>query len=1440
MAAAMEEAKAVLEVQLQEEYALEAERLRELLQQCGIVEDDLSKNGQMYLHVLSEMAELLRLKDVKTSSFLMASSDLEQQVESEQQKAVALQAELSLSQNRSQELQAEWNDLEHVAEQLRAAMEERERHENTLTMEQRTRELEDRQRAYETELDELQKALREVHFDEAQDSYLPPSSSSSSSPSSVRPSVRPLVAFMEEANFKEREAELLRELSALYTKLNQVREKRAKAEQEYYSSDADGSDANDAKTGSRRRRRILLVTRSLPFTLISEEEQSQWRAEFPENISLDGALETYLCVHENFDCVWIGSVHGEIEPSEQNTLREQLLQDRNYYPVFLDPKREKLFYNGFCKTILWPLFHSCPPTTEDQLITHDFIDGTSCGYVSSNGYSGEEDRNMEKMWQAYVAANQAFADAVQEVYEEGDLVWIQGYHLTLVPQMVQSLFPNENIHIGYFMHIPFPSSELYRILNYREEILTGILGADLIGFQTYEYARHFQSSAVRLLGLESSHKGVDFNGHFARVTICPVGIDAKKYHSLAQTDGVKEQIATLRAQFAGKKVLLGVDQLDLTKGLVHKLLAVEELFTLKPELSKEVVFVQIVTGAPYLFESPLGSQVESLVSRINSKLQDIGAEGPVQYLNKEISVDALIALYCLADTLVVTPVRDGMNTMPFEYVVCREAFGKHGRVVLSEFAGCAQSLGGAMLVNPWNTEELLDALLHSLQDSDEVMRSHQHMYSYVSTFTSRHWADNFLEQLRECSEESCVAVSGRELSRRDMTSAYARSTRRLIFINYEGVLAAEASIPELSYPPQELIWQLSMLTKDTRNTVVLVSARSTAVCEQWFAGLSGNIVLAAEYGVYVKWIGEKEYWHCMVPNLDLSWWEHVLPLLEYYTERTPGAFIERKDSSVAWHYRDCDLDHGLWQASELLVSLREITRSLPVSVVPGNRYLEVRPQKVSKASLFERIWEFMNWSTLFTDEDPVTTEYFGDPVKPSPSPLLKPWPMCSARWRHGSGEIDPFKLEGTHKDQSVTGEHIEDTEDQVSWSVDAQEQPVDFLLVIASGDDRTDEDLFDVLVPPPIDLEAYCKQLEREVKVGKTDGPLTFSVHEEDVTLAARRRRSLNDSGYDSATYDESGNAVTSPKRSFRQQLSRRESGSSHSPVLESAGMGGLHQDIIPSQLARLPSQGPDSDFLVLGENITKLTPMFGSGLLKLAISEDAANMFPRNLLTTPANARREEITEKGKFTPRREFPPSAALFKAMKTKYGDSFGMHKLPDTPAACWALVCPPNARAKLEDSDTQQTNSISHAQSFDPKVPASSSVTASGAMASPTSSTATTGDETRVSAGGRSSSTSPTRSGLATEDQEEVQAKKRRPHYLDRAEDDGDESDEDDRYRYPVNTFVCTLGRKLSQAPYYIKNSADLFQLLQEMGLSSHIRTQRLMSMGSAPGEGDWNE
>jgi hypothetical protein len=499
--------------------------------------------------------------------------------------------------------------------------------------------------------------------------------------------------------------------------------------------------------------------------------------------------------------------------------------------------------------------------------------------------------------------------------------------------------------------------------------------------------------------------------------------------------------------------------------------------------------------------------------------------------------------------------------------------------------------------------------------------------------------------------------------------------------------------------------------------------------------------------------------------------------------------------------------------------------------------LEVRPQKASKAWLFERIWEFMNYSILFPDEDPVTTDYFGDPVKPLSSPLIKPWvggAAGGADWRKEAPRLTPLHLGGGSSNDDATesgGQHQSNDggSDDENERVHSDEfQPVDFLLVIASGEDRTDEDLFAYLVPAPIDLEAYCRQLEKDQFNSLSEHQFGgFPGHDEDGQRSSFRRISLNESGaadsVGSGTFDENMQRL-SPRGSFRRLMGLDTDSSSDA---ENSG----HPELLAPALARIPSSGPDGDFLLLGENITKLTPLHGS---KQAISDDAANMFPRTMLNTPTNARRDEITERSKFTPRRDFPPSAALFKAMKSKYGENFSMHRLPDTPAAAWALVVPPNARAKLEDSSASP-RIASSSSGLDRKASFNSSAAAiAGSPTSTSTSTFEGGAGGSVTSESYGSYSSPSASMVDGDEQmrREIEALRSLDEDLTlRTSENNDEDEVEDQYRFPVNTFVCTLGRKLSQAPYFIKNSADLYQLLQEMGLNSHIRKQRMMSMGS---------
>ena len=462
------------------------------------------------------------------------------------------------------------------------------------------------------------------------------------------------------------EEEILERIAALYGQLDDIRDQRREVH----------------TVGTEDGPRVVLVTRRLP----RDRRRGQ---RVPD--TMDQALSNFRQVTASGrDVYWVGSPVTQMQtPTEQRALRDQLLREQRYAPVFLDAKRERLFYDGFCKRVLWPLFHSSPPTTEDTVTRARAVN-----------YEEEDRDDDDTMWNAYVGANQAFADVIRDVAQDGDLIWIQDYHFMLLPRMLRQLSPDSKL--GFFLHVPFPSSELYRTLPFREEILRGLLAADLLGFQTYDYARHFLSSCEMVLGLETAPDHVEHEGHLTRVCVCPVGIEPEVVKARSLASPTLAAIRRLEGQLQGRALFLGVDTLDPTKGLVHKFLAFEDLFSQHPELADELVFVQVVLGAGGAANlkpedrlegklitrttserknkptgrleldvveqktskgvfSTLERQLHAMVSRINSQYATLDFEGPVQYFGADAKTPpgeaTLAALFALADVLVITPIR---------------------------------------------------------------------------------------------------------------------------------------------------------------------------------------------------------------------------------------------------------------------------------------------------------------------------------------------------------------------------------------------------------------------------------------------------------------------------------------------------------------------------------------------------------------------------------------------------------------------------------------------------------------------------------------------------------------------------------------------------------------------------------------------------------------
>lgn len=453
-----------------------------------------------------------------------------------------------------------------------------------------------------------------------------------------------------------------------------------------------------------------MVSRRLPVVVkkTDDKDYENYEVKTQHIDELNHMMKCALLLHQNedLDCTWVGILgHNKDFPIGSHKPLKRQLDARKMVPVFLDKAQEHMFYDGMCKSVLFPLFHNFPPTTEALLALGDSVPA--------------EEHVEGLLWQAYVAVNQRMADAVQAVYREGDLVLIHDYHFMLLPSLLRAVLPGA-LRIGLFFHIQFPTSELYRLLPEREALLTGCLAADLVGFQTYDYVRHFLSTAESLVLAECSHNGVRLQGHTAAAAVCPIGVDTAHMAALARRPDVAAFLERLDVAYTGRHVYLAVDELDPIHGVVAKLLGLAELLRRRPDLAATAAFVLVLVGHGER-GAELRAQVMALVAQLNSRFCRLGAEGPLQ-LRVNPCITEIFALYARADTYVNTVLRDGMSANPMEYIAVRGAYGRPGTLVLSEFAGCARAMAGALLVSPWDTNHLAEQLLRAAEMEEEDRR----------------------------------------------------------------------------------------------------------------------------------------------------------------------------------------------------------------------------------------------------------------------------------------------------------------------------------------------------------------------------------------------------------------------------------------------------------------------------------------------------------------------------------------------------------------------------------------------------------------------------------------------------------------------------------------------------------------------------------------------
>ncbi|KAA8524040.1 hypothetical protein F0562_010529 [Nyssa sinensis] len=685
------------------------------------------------------------------------------------------------------------------------------------------------------------------------------------------------------------------------------------------------------------RQRLLVVANRLPVSAVRRGEE-MWSLE----ISAGGLVSALLGVKE-FEARWIGWAGVNVPDEAGQKALTKALAEKRCIPVFLDEDIVHQYYNGYCNNILWPLFHYLGLPQEDRLATT---------------------RSFQSQFDAYKKANQMFADVVNEHYEEGDVVWCHDYHLMFLPKCLKEY--NSKMKVGWFLHTPFPSSEIHRTLPSRSDLLRAVLAADLVGFHTYDYARHFVSACTRILGLEGTPEGVEDQGRLTRVAAFPIGIDSDRFIRALEVPQVQEHIKELKERFAGRKVMLGIDRLDMIKGIPQKILAFEKFLEENSTWRDKVVLLQI--AVPTRTDVPeyqkLTSQVHEIVGRINGRFGTLTAV-PIHHLDRSLDFHALCALYAVTDVALVTSLRDGMNLVSYEFVACQDA--KKGVLILSEFAGAAQSLGaGAILVNPWNITEVASSIGQALNMSaEEREKRHRHNFTHVTTHTAQEWAETFVSELNDTVVEAQLRIRQvrPQLPVKDAIEHYLQSNNRLLILGFNATLTEPVDTPERRGGDQiremepklhpELKEHLTILCSDPNTTIVVLSGSDRNVLDDNFGEY--NMWLAAENGMFLRFT-KGEWMTTMPEHLNMEWVDSVKHVFEYFRERTPRSHFDLRETSLVWNYKYADVEFGRLQARDMLQHLwTGPISNASVDVVQGSRTVEVRAVGVTKGAAIDRI-----------------------------------------------------------------------------------------------------------------------------------------------------------------------------------------------------------------------------------------------------------------------------------------------------------------------------------------------------------------------------------------------------------------------------------------------------------------------------------------------------
>ncbi|VVT49671.1 uncharacterized protein SAPINGB_P002385 [Magnusiomyces paraingens] len=661
------------------------------------------------------------------------------------------------------------------------------------------------------------------------------------------------------------------------------------------------------------------------------------------NSALYSAL-SFLKNHEHWESLivaWTGEIETKATvaldnihqdnvdiSAEDAKLIEQKYRERETeygetHPIWL-LGQDQFRWREYAEKIIWPILH----------------------YIQGEPTDGIQE---QQWWRSYLAFNEAYANRIIDIYKPGDIIWIHDYYLLLLPQLLRMKLPNA--YIGSFLHSPFSSSEYFRVIPKRKELLEGMLGANLVATQSYAFSRHFISACTRLLNLESRPNYISAYGVHVSVDTIPIGIDTEAVERDAFSPIVDKKVSALRSLYPSMKLIIGRDRLDSVRGVVQKLYAFEMFLNLYPEWIGKVVLIQ-VTSPAYANTDKMEEKIAEMISHINGTYGSLDYS-PIQHYPRHVARDEYFALLRGADLGLITSVRDGMNTTSLEFVICQKF--KNSPLILSEFTGTAGLLVDAVQVNPWDSVGVAQTINQCLLQSPERNAVVQdHLYKTVTSNTVHDWVVRFLSRLIHNLSRHDQSHMTPTLDRALLLQQYQKAEKRLFLFDYDGTLTPIVREPSAAIPSARLYKTLELLTSDPRNHVWIISGRDSEFLDKWL-GHNKAIGFSAEHGCFFKNEGSSE-WVNLAEQVDMSWRNDARAIFDYFTERTQGSHVEVKQAALTWHYRRADPELGQFQAQALKAQLeKQLVSKYDVEVMEGKANIEVRPRQFNKGEIVKRL-----------------------------------------------------------------------------------------------------------------------------------------------------------------------------------------------------------------------------------------------------------------------------------------------------------------------------------------------------------------------------------------------------------------------------------------------------------------------------------------------------